>query len=167
MKKMVEIAIVDDKEENLEAARYGIKSVLEHANIRTFSSASEIIMEIMLLNYRPSLVLTDLEMGQDKEAGFKVNMASWGNKIPAVVVTQRDNGGNHGATTSISMNGARFNQSKEHPDTWSMIINHIIDDYVYATHYALTGFVKWDPEQDKFSNETALTFDAFARLFLK
>lgn len=157
-----EIAVVDDKPENIVAAKNALVNCLPNTVVRTFSSAGEIVVELMFLNYRPTLVLTDLDI-EEEDTGFKVNMAAWGNGIPAVVVTAKDCG-NHGINTSISMLNGRFsNARKDDPETWCKVIDFILKDEVYAVHYAIMGFGR----RDIFSNEIADTFDAFARFFLR
>ena len=81
-----EVAVVDDKEENLVAAKKALLELLPSVTVRTFNSAGEAVTELMFLNYRPTLVLTDLDV-EEENVGFKVNMAAWGNGIPAVIVT--------------------------------------------------------------------------------
>lgn len=158
-----EIAVVDDKEENLAVAKVALAELLPDANIRTFSRAGAIVVELMFLGYRPTLVLTDLDI-EEPDAGFKVNMAAWGNGVPAVIVTARDCGGHHGTTTNISMLNGHFGHSqKDDPETWKKVLRFILEDEIYATHYAILGYGK----RDKFSNEIAETFDAFAQMFLR
>lgn len=159
-----EIAVVDDKEENLEAARIALTGCFPNAKVRCFSSASSVVTELMFFGYRPSLVLTDLDI-EEEGAGYKVNMAAWGHAIPAVIITSRDAGGHHGTTTSISMLDGLFGHSKkDDPETWKKVMQFIMDDETYAVHYAIMGYYgKWED----FSNEVAKTFDAFAMLFLK
>lgn len=157
-----EVAVVDDKPENLTAARMALAECLPNAIVRTFSSAGQIIAELMFLNYRPTLVLTDLDI-EEVNAGFKVNMAAWGNGVPAVVVTAKDHG-HHGINTSISMLDGRFhNSKKDAPETWKKVTKYILEDEVSAIHYAIMGYGK----REKFDAKLAETFDVFTRLFLQ
>jgi len=158
-----EIAVVDDKSENLEAAKAALAILLPNTIVRTFNSASEIVMELMFLNYRPTLVLTDLDI-EEEDAGFKVNLAAWGYGIPAVVVTAKSSNDHHGTTTSISMLNGKFGHAmKNNPETWQKVIEFILNDKTYAVHYGIMGIGK----REKFDTQLATTFDVFARFFLR
>ncbi len=157
-----EVAVVDDKPENLAAAKVALAECLPNAVIRTFATAGEIVAELMFLNYRPTLVLTDLDI-EEVDAGFKVNLSAWGNGVPAVVVTAKHHGGHHGTTTSISMLNGRFGNSlKDNPETWRKVINFILAER-NAIHLAILGHGK----REKFDAKLAETFDVFSRMFLR
>ena len=79
------ILIVDDGEENLQAARE-LADLLPSLNFEFCASGSEAIALLSCRCEEIDLILTDLEM-ESKTAGLDVLQFAWTNLVPAIVVS--------------------------------------------------------------------------------
>jgi CheY-like chemotaxis protein len=127
MKKM-KILIVDDKKENITAAKvaaekFGLCDV-------TYASSAKEVMEIIVTVYETEktffdLVISDLEM-EEEESGMMVMIKSDEYLALAIIVTGREKGGHgHGPSTKIQPTGRVVDGRKDDCCVWEKVFHEI------------------------------------------
>lgn len=126
--------IVDDKKENLDAAKqyFGTLENMEFLYSSNPSDATKTIIESVLSKNYIDYALIDLEMQGDNGevnpvAGHNVSVEAWKRGIINVIATQHYNANHGGDSTHIySEAGARgglgsVSGKKDNPDTWKKL----------------------------------------------
>jgi len=125
MKKM-KILIVDDKLENINAAKVAVAKIgLSNA---TYASSAKEAMEMIVTTYEINkaffnLVISDLEM-EEKESGMRVMIKSSEYLALTFIVTERDGEG-HGMNTRIEPIRGSIRGKKNNPTVWQEIFQII------------------------------------------
>ncbi len=115
-------AVVDDAEENRNAAKQACTELYPQATIHQFSSGREFIKSLKN-GLDVDLVLSDMSM-EERHSRYVVAIESWARGIPAVIVS---GGINHGKDyVLVGYPELRLGGTKNSPLVWGEILNHVL-----------------------------------------
>lgn len=145
----MKILVVDDKKENLDAAREGAAEVLYYSE-HTFEYASSEKEAIRAINMafesdEPfQIVITDLEM-EDPNSGLKVAEETFAClAIPYIATGKTGYGeGAHALETLIKPINYLKNTSKKYRQTWFCVFQRILFDYNNDQTELVSAFGRW------------------------
>jgi CheY-like chemotaxis protein len=131
--KLENILIVDDSVANIEAVQrtlanyegvFGHTATSPQGAIEAINDLSRMDETLSRdgVHYGLDAVITDLEMLGDDRSGLDVARYALENKIPVLIATQRESGGNHGPVTTLAPLGLQYG-SKADAETWTKILD--------------------------------------------
>ena len=121
------IAIADDTQENIYAAKQ-LGERLQGINFEFYGEADALIKQIPSRYKELGLILTDRKMETD-DAGLDVLEIAWQYLVPAFVCSGGYQHGNQPHVVVVPMlYRTPEGMTKESPDTWYKILEHIADN---------------------------------------
>jgi hypothetical protein len=124
--KIENIAIVDDKRENLVAAALAVIMTMPGTKIRTYLSGGEFVSALKAGGVDADLVVSDMNM-EEKDSGYHLAVEAWAWNIPTTIVT----GGHKTHTTDqVKLGYPRFeiHGEKDDPEVWKKILEVIFQE---------------------------------------